>query len=133
MSTAMQNPNSRLKALVAALRDLHRNLVDVVKAEYEGESGGVIDAAHLLQLLTKDPHFAWLHELSEFMVVVDELLDNDDVPEAEAREIISQARTLIAPSDGNTSEFYRRYVVYLQHHPALTMSHANIRKLLTQA
>jgi hypothetical protein len=122
-------PAARLKALVKALRDLHRNLVQIVRTEYENTHITSVDAATLLQLLTRDPHFDWLHELSQFMVVVDELLDGPNVSDPDAQAILLQARTLLAPQGGNSSAFYQRYVTYLQHHPELTMSHAEVRKI----
>jgi hypothetical protein len=123
-------PAAQLKSLAKALRDLHRNLVQIVRTEYENTHITSVDAATLLQLLTRDPHFDWLHELSEFMVVVDELLDSPNVSDTDAQAILSQARTLLAPQGDNSSAFYQRYVAYLQHHPELTMSHAGVRKIL---
>lgn len=126
-------PNApHLKPLTESLRDLHRHLVDIVKEEYEQETGSKVDAAQLLQLLTKDQRFDWLHELSEFMVVVDELIDQDEISDSELQAIATQAKQLVAPAEGSASRFYQRYVGYLQHHPALTMSHAGLRKVLAQ-
>ena len=129
MSTPTAN-HQQLKTLTTALRDVHRQLTEITKLEYERESGSEIDAAHLLQLLTKDSRFDWLHELSEFIVVVDELLDQEGITDEDVRGILVNARTLITPEEGADSRFYRRYVGYLQHHPALTMAHANLRKIL---
>ncbi len=131
MQTPIQSPGFDLKALTHALRDLHKNLVQVAKAEYENSSLHLVDAAQLLQLLTRDPHFDWLHELSEFMVTIDEFIDAGEISAQEKQGILMQARSLFMPQEGQASDFYRRYIGYLQEHPTLTMSHANVRKILT--
>lgn len=133
MSTASPSPDFDLKLLTLALRDLHKNLVQVAKAEYETALTTLVDAAQLLQLLTKDPYFDWLHELSEFMVTVDELIDTGEMSPEDKQGILAQARSLFMPEEGKASDFYRRYVTYLQEHPTLTMSHANVRKILATA
>jgi hypothetical protein len=73
----------RLSELSRGLRDLHRALVKAAQTEYEIQWGPVNDPGHLLQLLTKHPEFDWLHQLSEFMVGVDELLDAELVSESD--------------------------------------------------
>lgn len=130
----MSDPvKTRMTELTKALRDLHRSLVEVVRHEYEKEWGPVPDGGQLLQLLTKHPDFDWLHQLSEFIVVVDELLDQETVPEQEMRSIFAQAKALIAPPDSEATEFSRRYLALLQQDPALVMAHASVRKLLAGA
>lgn len=119
-----------LNELTKALRDLHRSLVEIVRHEYEREWGPINDAGQLLQLLTRHPQFDWLHQLSEFIVDVDELLDQETVSEPEMRTIFTQAKNLITPSS-DTTEFSQRYVTLLQHDPALVMAHANVRRLLS--
>lgn len=127
----MTDAKSTLNELTKALRDLHRSLVEIVQREYEKEWGPVNDAGQLLQLLTKHPQFDWLHQLSEFIVDVDELRDQETVSEPEMSAIFAQAKNLITPSSSDPTEFSQRYVTLLQDNPALVMSHANVRRLLS--
>jgi len=57
-----------------------------------------------------DPWFAWLREISQFIVLVDEARDADDPPvnAADADRLIAEARTLLSPSEDGGS-FHRRY------------------------
>jgi hypothetical protein len=128
----MSDAKTALNELTKALRDLHRSLVEIVRHEYEKEWGPVNDAGQLLQLLTRHPQFDWLHQLSEFIVDVDELLDQETVSEPEMRAIFTQAKNLITPSSSDSKEFSQRYVTLLQHDPALVMAHANVRRLLSE-
>src|SRR5260370_42700685 len=52
----------------AALREGHRVLVRAVRKQYEKEGNSVGGPGDLLRLLTEDPHFAWLHPMSELIV-----------------------------------------------------------------
>lgn len=130
MSSAIEVANVSLRELGKALRDLHKELVEIAKAEYQVESGGEISALHLLQLLTQNPRFDWLHQLSEFMVEIDELLEEAAITHTEVQGVFSQARSLISPQDAGGSEFSQRYIALLAFHPALTMAHANVRRIL---
>lgn len=130
MSSAIKVANVSLRELGKALRDLHKQLVEIAKAEYQLESGSEISALDLLQLLTQNSQFDWLHQLSEFMVEIDEMLEETVITHTDVQGIFSQAQSLISPRDAGGSEFSRRYVAMLAYHPALTMAHANVRRIL---
>lgn len=124
-------PKNTLHGLTRALRDLHRSLVEVERNNYEREWGPVADGGQLLQLLTRHPQFDWLHQLSEFIVDIDELADQQTVTDSDVRAIARQANALLTVSEDDSSDFSRRYVALLQDHPALVMAHANVRRVLT--
>lgn len=125
-----KDTKAALSGLNHALRGLHQALVKIERSKYEKEWGQV-DAGQLLQLLTRHPQFEWLHTLSEFMVGVDELLDEEDISDDCRRHVFGQASNLISPStSADVSPFSRRYVELLQEDPHLVMSHAAVRKAL---
>jgi hypothetical protein len=131
MSSATEETKALLGELTKALRDLHKQLVAVAKSDYQAESGSEISASQLLQLLTRHPQFNWLHQLSEFMVDIDALLDEPVTADADVQEIFSQAKSLIIPQHGNESDFSAHYIALLAQHPAVTMAHANVRRILS--
>src|SRR5438874_10707120 len=55
----------------AALREVHRTLVQAVRATYEREIGPAGGPGQMLRLLTEHPYFAWLHPMSELIVDLD--------------------------------------------------------------
>jgi len=62
-----------------------------------------------LQLVMSDPWFAWLRQLSELIVEMDELLAAKEIPgEATALALIRQASILLIPSEAG-SEFQKKY------------------------
>src|SRR2546429_6774654 len=53
-----------------ALLSLHKALVDSERVSYEQAIGAIQSPNHFLQLLTRDPWFAWLHPLSQLIVAM---------------------------------------------------------------
>src|ERR1700719_3828380 len=68
----------RLTDLRNGLLSLHKTLLDSERASYERDIARIDSSGELLKLVLYDPWFAWLHELSEFVVLIDETLDAMD-------------------------------------------------------
>src|SRR5256885_10698161 len=64
----------------AALREVHRTLVQATRAAYEQKNGPAGGPGEMLRLLTEHPHFAWLHPMSELIVDLDSLLTQEILP-----------------------------------------------------
>src|SRR2546428_9873453 len=64
----------------AALREVHRTLVQATRASYEQKNGPAGGPGEMLRLLTEHPHFAWLHPMSELIVDLDSLLAQEILP-----------------------------------------------------
>lgn len=126
--TIMDNRQA-LTDLTRALRGLHHALVQVVRLEYE-KVWGEVDAGQLLQLLTRHPDFAWLHALSEMMVDIDEMIDQDALSSEEVRTAYAEVRKMLIPGEGVKSEFSSRYLAALQNDPALAIAHVGVRRVL---
>src|SRR5215203_1885597 len=89
-------------ALRRALRELHRVLVERASRDYVFERQRLAqpDPGELLQMLTKDPAFAWLRGLSELMVDID--VARDDAPNRDQlapRMRAAVERFILAPAD----------------------------------
>ncbi|MGC0777555.1 MAG: hypothetical protein WCD68_10135, partial [Candidatus Acidiferrum sp.] len=63
----------KLVALREALLRLHKTLLEMERREYQKVHGSV-SAGELFRLVVDDPQFAWLHNISEFVVRIDEAL-----------------------------------------------------------
>ncbi len=63
----------KLVSLRQALLRLHKTLLDMERRDYE-KIHGVVKAGELFRLVVGDPQFAWLHNISEFVVRIDEAL-----------------------------------------------------------
>lgn len=120
---------ARLAALREGLLGVHKTLLDIARADYEGEHGPVAGPGALLQLLIHDEAFAWLHPVSELAARADELAEEEQVPEAEVTAIADATSGLLTPDEGGTG-FGRRYFDALQSSPEVVMAHAAARRAI---
>jgi len=118
----------KLVALRQALLRLHKTLLEMERREYE-RLHGAQTTGELFRLVVDDPHFAWLHNISEFVVRVDEMLSNKEgIVEADAHVTISLAQKLFAPTESGDG-FQRKYYAAIQKDPAVVMEHAELVRL----
>lgn len=121
----------RLTDLRNGLLGLHKTLLDSERATYERDIARITSSGELLRLVMYDPWFAWLHELSELVVWIDETLDGEEPPDGlEAERLIAQARDLVAPREDGKG-FAKRYFDALQRDPDVVMAHAQMRKVFS--
>ena len=132
-SDSVQDPiQQRLTELRDGLLSLHKTLLDSERARYERDIARINSSAELLKLVLYDPWFAWLHELSEFVVLIDETLDAKEPPAGiEAERLIAQAWDLLSP-DEMGSGYARQYFEALQRDPDVVLAHGRMRKLLAR-
>jgi hypothetical protein len=133
MSTDASFPASiqqRLTDLRNGLLGLHKTLLDSERGIYERDIARISSSSELLKLVLYDPWFAWLHELSEFIVQIDETLDAKEPPNGiDAERLIAQAGELLGPKEDGTG-FARRYFEALQRDPDVELAHAKMRKVM---
>ena len=65
----------RLTDLRNGLLKLHKVLLDSERDAYDHNISRITSSGQLLDLVLNDPFFAWLRELSQFIVLIDETLD----------------------------------------------------------
>lgn len=122
----------RLSDLRARLLTLHKSLLEDARASYEMDRGRIGSAANLLQLVIHDPWFAWLHQISEMIIRIDEAAAVENAAtEADARVLFEQVDRLLVPSE-NGDTFARRYYEALQRQPAVVLAHGAVRQALRQ-
>jgi hypothetical protein len=105
-------------------------LVDSDRVGYEHTVGIIQSPGHFLQLVIRDPWFAWLHPLSQLIVSMDEALDaKEPLTAATADALMKQSNVLLTPSETGEG-FSRHYFEALQRDPNVVLSHADVTKLL---
>ena len=67
-----------LTLLRTGLLRWHKSLLDIEKAAYERDVKRITSTGQYLQLVLEDPWFAWLREVSQLIVVIDETLDQKE-------------------------------------------------------
>ena len=116
----------------ASLLTLHKALILAEQVTYERVNGRVSSTGQLLQLVLNDPWFTWLHPLSQLVIRIDELLDNEsEVLHVEMEHFLMEARALIRPSEEGDG-FERSYYEALQREPDVIFAHVEVKKLLAK-
>lgn len=99
------------------------------RRSYEREHGQV-NAGELFRLVVDNSQFAWLHNLSEFVVRIDETLTGESpVAPSDAAIAFDLARKMFTPSDSG-DVFQKKYYDAIQNDPEIVMDHAELAKLL---
>src|SRR5579862_3388269 len=119
-----------LSGLRNGLLKLHKTLLDSERARYDHDVQRITSSGQLLNLVLKDPFFAWLHELSELIVLIDETLDAEEPATlADAARLLTQARTLLTPAEAGQG-FRGQYFDALQRDPDVVIAHGAAMKVL---
>ena len=118
--------------LANALRELHGTLVDTTRREYERAHLVELGSGELLQLLTSNPEFEWLHGLSELMVDLD--LVHDSAP-GDDDDITTAVRAAVEHLLSNAQEpagvFAQPYWPYVHQDPRVAMAHGAMKQALS--
>ena len=124
-----QNPaRQKMVALRVTLLRLHKTLLDMERREYE-RANGHVSTGELFRLVIDHEQFAWLHNLSEFVVRLDETLAGEEpVSDKDTHSAIIMARKMFAPSESGDA-FQKRYFDAIQRDPAVVMEHAELARL----
>jgi len=98
------------------------------RRRYEKEHG-TVSAGELFRLVVDDAQFSWLHNISEFVVRIDESLASDEgITDTDSHVAISLARKIFAPTERGDS-FQKKYFHAIQSDPAVVMEHAELVRL----
>jgi len=118
---------SALLEVAAALREVHRTLVQAVRVAYEREIGPAGGPGQMLRLLTEHPYFAWLHPMSELIVDLDSLLAQEILPAGTVAGVRQEVDRL---TRAGGSPFWDKYAPLLQSDTDVVMSHGRLRRAI---
>jgi hypothetical protein len=120
----------KLISLRLALLRVHKTLLEMERRDYEREHGHV-NAGELFRLVVDHAQFAWLHNISEFVVRIDETLDAKEPVTAEYTSVAySLARKMFVPTDSGDG-FQKKYFAAIQRDPAVVIDHAELARLFS--
>jgi hypothetical protein len=132
MSHQPITPESR--ELLGKLREMllvqHKLLLDRERAAYESTNGPIAGPGAFLTLVLGDPHFAWLKQISNLVVEIDEALSrrsNAGQPVADA--LTAKVRELIRPRE-HGDDFQVRYYNAIQESPDIVILQSRVEQLL---
>ncbi|MES2599138.1 MAG: hypothetical protein V4662_27675 [Verrucomicrobiota bacterium] len=107
---------------------LHKLLMDAERAVYEKEGNVTLSPMQLLQLLTEHERFAWLRQLSQLVVMIDEAeAEKPPITLERMDALVGEARHLLMGSE-EPGSFAVRYAEVREHAAAVAAAHAEIIK-----
>jgi hypothetical protein len=129
--TPSANLLERLRDVRYGLLRLHKILLDAERARYEKVHGRIASSGEFLQLVLEAEWFAWLRQISRFVVEIDEAVANKEEPITDigVRDFLTRTRMLITPEEDGAG-FAREYFEALQRDPEILLAHAVVWKLL---
>ena len=132
-SELTEKTRQQLTQVRTALLRLHKTLLDFERESYERAHDKIANSYAFLQLVMSDPWFAWLRQLSELIVEMDELLAAKETSrEATAVALIQQASISLTPSEMG-GEFQKKYFTAMQQSPDVVLAHSEFAALLGPA
>jgi hypothetical protein len=116
----------RLPVVRQALARLHQALIIAERNELELEQGPV-NPAELLQRLVEDDRFAWLRPMGRMVAKLDVRMAAATrmgiaVPEAEARDLLLEARRVVTRTTGLHAGW--RYADWVKRDPEIVLAHS---------
>jgi hypothetical protein len=117
-----------LPALRNQLLSLHKLLMSVERAAYEKEENVIQSPMQFLQLLMEHERFAWLRQLSQMVVVMDEAMEEKPpITKERADALVGEARHRLIGSE-EPGSFAARYAKVREREAEVAAAHAQISK-----
>ena len=128
-----EKTRQQLTSIRQVLLRLHKTLLEFERQAYERAHDRISNSYQLLQLVMSDPWFAWLRQLSELIVEMDELLAaREGAGDSTALALMEQSRILLTPAESG-SEFQKKYFAAMQQSPEVVVAHSEFANLLGPA
>lgn len=128
-----EKTREQLTKIRNSLLHLHKMLLNFEREGYERAHERIANSYAFLQLVMSDPWFAWLRQLSELIVEMDELLAAKEAPkDSTAVALIQQVGLMLTPSESGT-EFQKKYFTAMQQSPEVVLAHSEFANLLGPA
>lgn len=117
-----------LPALRNQLLSLHKLLMNAERAAYEKEGNVIQSPMQFLQLLMEHERFAWLRQLSQLVVIIDEAMEEKPPITKERMDaLVGEAKHLLTGSE-EPGSFAERYAQARERDAAVAAAHAEIEK-----
>jgi hypothetical protein len=120
--------DSSLPTLRNQLLNLHKLLMNTERAAYEKEGHVIRSPLQFLQLLTEHERFAWLRQLSQLVVMMDEAMEEKPPITTERADALIQEAQHLLTGSSEAESFAARYAVIRQRETEIAMAHAEISK-----
>lgn len=118
---------SSLDRLAAAVRSVHKALIDSTRRDYERVHGRIESPYALFTLVANDPAFAWLQPMTRLIVDIEDRLGPKAPPVT--KDDVDRARRSVSTLIG-TGEFSADYHARVQKDPDVAVEQGRLHALL---
>ena len=124
-----KSAKNKLDRMAAAMRTLHKALIDQTQREYERAHGKVTSPYTLFSLVTSDPAFAWLQPMTRLIVEMEDLVGRKEKPPSEP-EVVETRKRIDALLVAEGQSFSTRYLELVQSSPEIASEHGKFQSTL---
>ena len=120
---------STLDRMGAAMRILHKSLIDITQVEYERAHGKVTSPYTLFALVANDPAFAWLQPMTRLIVEIEDVVGRPLPPPAKSDlvELRKKVEQLLVTAG---EPFSTRYLALVQSSPEIAVEHGRFQAVM---
>jgi hypothetical protein len=123
------SPRNKLDRMAAAMRTLHKALIDQTQREYERAHGKITSPYTLFTLVTSDPAFAWLQPMTRLIVEMEDLLGRKEKPPAEA-DLAEMRKRIDGLLDTQGEPFSDKFLGLVQSSPNIAVENGRLHSVL---
>src|SRR5262245_41526673 len=120
---------AKLDRMAAAMRTLHKALIDQTQREYERSHGKVTSPYTLFSLVTSDPAFAWLQPMTRLIVEMEDLVGRKERPPTEP-EIAEMRKRIDGLLTTKGEAFSDKYLALIQTSPEIAAENGKLHGVL---
>lgn len=120
---------NKLDRMAAAMRTLHKALIDQTQREYERSHGKITNPYALFSLVTGDPAFAWLQPMTRLIVEMEDLVGRKEKPPTEP-EIAEVRKRIDALLTTPGQAFADKYLGLIQSSPEVAVENGKFHATL---
>lgn len=120
---------SKLDRIAAAMRTLHKALIDQTQREYERAHGKITSPYTLFALVTNDPAFAWLQPMTRLIVEMEDLVGRKEKPPTDG-EIAEMRKRIDGLLVEKGKDFSDRYLGLIQSTPEIAVENGRFQAAL---
>lgn len=98
---------TKLNIIIKTLLAIHKALLDLERANYEGKNGPISNNHEYFSLVVNHEDFQWLRKLSEIIALIDEESEQDPIDLKKVKELLNNLKDILA--ENKNDEFSLRY------------------------
>jgi hypothetical protein len=115
----------KLDRMAAAMRVLHKALIDATQRDYEKAHGKVKSPYALFALVAQDPAFAWLQPMTRLIVEIEDVIGRPLPPPAKA-DVVEMRKKIDQLLVTVGEPFSTHYLALVQASPEVAVEHGRL-------